>query len=115
MAWHYIILTIHLSLSAFLVTLVLLQQGKGADLGASLGGGGSNTLFGAGGATSLIVKMTTITAILFMVTSVLLVRSYKNGHFSLSTATPSNGLSGSLMDGVQTKNPLAAPTENQTK
>ena len=54
---------------------MLLQQGKGADAGAVLGGG-SNTLFGAGGATSLMVKVTTAVAVCFMVTSIFLVRGY---------------------------------------
>ena len=74
-----------------MVALVLLQQGKGADMGASLGGG-SNTVFGAGGATSMVVKATTIMAILFMITSILLVRSYKTATFGL---TASDSLAGS--------------------
>lgn len=104
MTWHYLVLTIHLLLCFFLVGLVLIQQGKGADMGASLGGGGSNTIFGAGGATSLIVKTTTVAAILFMFTSILLVRSYKSGFFT--TPIASNALQGSVMSGEQPVSPL---------
>lgn len=70
-----VLLTIHCLLSLFLVALVLMQQGKGADLGATLSGG-SNTVFGAAGAADLLTKLTTGTAVAFMITSVMLVRSY---------------------------------------
>ena len=46
-----------------LIGVVLLQRGKGADLGASLGGGGANTLFGSRGAGNFLSKMTTGSAI----------------------------------------------------
>lgn len=69
------VLGIHLLLCVFLIVLVLLQQGKGADVGAAFGGG-SNTLFGATGATNLMVRITTGTAVLFMVTSIFLIRGY---------------------------------------
>jgi len=53
------------------------QQGKGADLGASMGGSSSaNSVFGAGGAVDFIAKLTTGLAIAFMCTSILLVRAY---------------------------------------
>ncbi|MEM7220884.1 MAG: preprotein translocase subunit SecG [Pseudomonadota bacterium] len=42
-----------------LVVLVLLQQGRGADVGAAFGGGASNTMFGSGGSGSFLVKLTT--------------------------------------------------------
>lgn len=59
---------LHVCICLFLVLLVLLQQGKGADAGATFGGG-SNTLFGAGGADTFLTKATTILAFLFMSTS----------------------------------------------
>jgi preprotein translocase subunit SecG len=58
-----------------LIGLVLLQQGKGADVGAAFGGG-SNTLFGASGAGSFIGRLTTGIAILFMACSIVLARQY---------------------------------------
>jgi preprotein translocase subunit SecG len=67
------VLSIHIILAVVLVSLVLLQQGKGADVGAVMGGG-ANSLFGVGGASSLLVRMTTLIAICFMLTSVVLVR-----------------------------------------
>ena len=72
----YFILFVHVLLCFILIGLVLLQQGKGADMGAALGGG-SNTLFGAAGATAFVVKATTVSAVLFMVTSILLIKQYR--------------------------------------
>ena len=52
-----------------LVTLILLQQGKGADIGAAFGSGGSNTVFGSAGGASFLMKMTTWLAIGFFLIS----------------------------------------------
>lgn len=93
-----IILTIHLVLCIALVFLVLLQQGKGADLGASFGGA-SNTLFGAAGATTLLVKITTGVAISFMFTSILLVKAY-NG-LQASSVLDRDVVSGSVLEQPQ--------------
>ena len=71
-----VITIVHLFTCAFLIAIVLLQQGKGADMGATFGGG-SNTLFGASGADNLLTRVTTITAFVFMCTSVYLSSSAK--------------------------------------
>jgi protein translocase SecG subunit len=70
-----IVLIVHCVLCFALIGLVLLQQGKGADIGANLSGG-SDTLFGAGGATDFITKLTTGLAVAFMASSIMLVRFY---------------------------------------
>ena len=89
---YIVVLSVHVVLAAVLVTLVLLQQGKGADIGAVMGGG-SNSLFGVGGASSILVRATTFIAIAFMLTSVLLVRlSATRGSFSASPADITEGL-----------------------
>lgn len=72
-----IVTVVHICVSFFLILLVLLQQGKGADVGATFGGG-SNTLFGASGADSLLSKVTTYSALIFMCTSVFLASSVKH-------------------------------------
>jgi len=66
------ILTVgHIAVCLFLVIIVLLQHGKGADAGAAFGGGGSSqSLFGSEGPVPLLNKITTFAAIVFMVTSV---------------------------------------------
>ena len=64
------ILTIfHVIVCVFLILVVLLQQGKSADWAGTFGGGGSQTVFGARGASTLLSKSTTAAAIIFMITS----------------------------------------------
>lgn len=60
-----ILLVIYLIAAAGLIGLVLIQQGKGADMGASFGAGASNTVFGAGGSGNFLTRMTAICAIVF--------------------------------------------------
>ncbi len=63
---------LHVFLCLLLVTIVLLQHGKGADIGVVLGGGASQTVFGSRGAGNFLTKLTTGAAILFMSTSLFL-------------------------------------------
>jgi preprotein translocase subunit SecG len=65
-----IITVIHVLVCFFLVVIVLLQHGKGADIGATFGGG--NTVFGTEGPVPLLNKVTTAAAIIFMITSIAL-------------------------------------------
>ncbi len=67
-----IVLMIHFLVSLLLVLLVLLQQGKGASVGASFGGGASNTLFGSRGPASFLMKLTGGMAVIFFITSLTL-------------------------------------------
>jgi preprotein translocase subunit SecG len=67
----YVVPVIHVLACLFLIVVVLLQTGKGADIGAVFGGG-SQTLFGSGGAGNFLTKLTTGTAIGFMITSLIL-------------------------------------------
>jgi len=66
------LVVLHVIISLFLILVVLVQQGKGADLAGAFGGGGSQTAFGARGATTLLHKLTTAFFILFVVTSLAL-------------------------------------------
>jgi len=66
-----IVTVIHVIVSILLIAVVLLQQGKGADVGATFGGGGQS-MFGAAGADNLLTRVTTIIAAFFMITSVTL-------------------------------------------
>lgn len=92
------VLTLHVLLAIVLVILVLLQQGKGADAGAIMGAGGANTVFGVGGASSLIVKLTTFIALAFMLTSVGLVKLALND--GGRGATKVDAVAGSVMGSV---------------
>ena len=63
------LVVIHVSVCVALIMIVLLQTGKGADMGAAFGGGSSQTLFGSTGASSFLGKATTVAAVVFMLTS----------------------------------------------
>ena len=84
----YFLVVIHVIVCLFLIGVVLLQQGKSADLAGAFGGQGSQTAFGPRGAANLLTKLTTWSAILFMVVSisltVLLARSSNSTHSVLS-------------------------------
>ena len=68
---YTLLIILHVISCVFLVTVVLLQQGKGADVGAVFGGS-SQTLFGSSGAGNFLTKLTSATAIIFMLTSLTL-------------------------------------------
>ena len=73
-----LVVTLHVIACILLILIVLLQSGKGAEMGVSLGGGAGQTLFGATGPATILTKITTAVAIIFMVTSLTL--AYLSGH-----------------------------------
>jgi len=73
-----ILLILHILVAVCIVALVLVQHGKGADVGAAFGAGASNTMFGSQGSTPFLVKLTSLFAFIFFVTSIVL--SYLAGH-----------------------------------
>ena len=66
---YYLVLAIHVIVCLFLIIVILLQSGKAADLAGAFGGMGSQTAFGPRGSATLLSKATTISAVLFMITS----------------------------------------------
>ena len=98
----YILLWIvHVVVCLFLIIVVLLQSGKAADLAGAFGGMGSQTAFGPRGSATLLSKATTMSAILFMLTSL-----------SLSIlATRNAGLGTSVLEGApaKTRAPAKSP------
>jgi preprotein translocase subunit SecG len=80
------LVAIHIIVSVALIVIVLLQAGKGADLGATFGTGGSQSLFGAGGGTSFLGKLTAGAAVIFMITSLSL--AYLSGKGGSSSVMP---------------------------
>jgi preprotein translocase subunit SecG len=70
MLLYYLIATLHVIVCVILVLVVLLQSGKGADLAGAFGGGATQTAFGSRGPASFLSKMTTVAAIVFMLTSI---------------------------------------------
>ena len=69
---HTALLVFHTLLAISLIVMVLIQHGKGAEMGASFGAGASQTVFGSQGAGSFLTRVTAIMAALFFVTSLTL-------------------------------------------
>lgn len=69
---HSFVLVVHIILAVLMIVLILVQHGKGADAGASFGGGGAATVFGASGSANFLTRLTAILTALFFVTSITL-------------------------------------------
>ena len=85
-----LLIVIHVLVCIALIMIVLLQTGKGSDMGAAFGGGSSQTLFGSTGASTFLSKATTGAAIIFMLSSLGLayMSSHRTGTESVVTGTP---------------------------
>ena len=86
------VVVLHVIVSLFLIGVVLLQQGRSADLAGAFGGQGSQTAFGPRAAANVLTRLTTYSAIVFMLTSisltVLMVRAGTGSHSVLDTTKP---------------------------
>lgn len=80
----------HIIICFLLIMIVLLQTGRGADIGAAFGGGSSQTLFGSAGPGGFLTKITTGVAIIFMITSISLayISSHKSGASIVKESQP---------------------------
>jgi preprotein translocase subunit SecG len=92
----YLLYAIHVLVCLFLILVVLLQQGKGADLSV-FGGGSTQTAFGARGATTLLHKLTVGSFIIFILTTLLI-------------GLPQIRRGGTVMEGVEAEETAPAPT-----
>ncbi len=92
--------TVHVALSLFLILVVLLQQGKGADLSV-FGGGASQAAFGARGAATLLHKLTVVCFVIFIMTTLTINIVQKQGTSSVMSGVDS------VMDEVETAEPEA--------
>lgn|SRR6185369_5700243 len=95
--WLTAILVFHVIVALAVIGLVLLQHGKGADMGSGFGGGSSGSLFGASGSANFLSRATAVLATLFFLTSLAL--AY------LATHKPKAG--SGVMDAVKTEQPAA--------
>jgi preprotein translocase subunit SecG len=96
---HGLIVFIHVAVCIFLIIVVLVQSGQSADLAAAFGGQGSQTAFGPRGAATVLTKVTTVCAVIFMITSIML---------SIMNAKPS---SSSVLLGEKTQQQQSAPAK----
>ncbi|MCL2655818.1 MAG: preprotein translocase subunit SecG [Betaproteobacteria bacterium] len=85
-----LVLAVHVLVGLAVIGLVLIQHGKGADVGASFGGGASGSLFGASGSANFLSRTTAVLATVFFITSLTL--TYLASHRTVS--------SGSVMESV---------------
>ncbi|HUY94760.1 MAG TPA: preprotein translocase subunit SecG [Terracidiphilus sp.] len=93
----YFVIVVHIVVCLFLIGVVLIQQGRSADLAGAFGGQGSQTAFGPRAAANLMTKLTTWSAGIFMVTSLTLTILYVRGNHQ-----------GSVLSGA-TSAPVSAP------
>ena len=93
------VVVLHIMVCLFLVGVVLLQQGRSADLAGAFGGQGSETAFGPRAAANVLTRLTTWSAVIFMITSITLTVLYQR----------SNGPH-SVLDGAKTA-PVSAPAK----
>ena len=77
---------IHILAAAFLIILILMQHGKGADMGAAFGSGASQTVFGSMGSVPFLIKVTAVVAVVFFSTSIGL------GYFISKNNKPESGI-----------------------
>jgi preprotein translocase subunit SecG len=101
--WLTLVLIAHVATAIGIILLVLLQHGKGAEVGAAFGSGASGSLFGATGSANFLSRTTAVLAVIFFSTSL--------GLAYLATHKPKEG--GSVMQGVTT--PSAAPAAGPAK
>jgi len=69
---------LHVLVSIALILIVLLQTGRGSEIGAAFGSGSSQTIFGSSGSSGFMTKLTTIVVVIFMVTSLVLAYFYSH-------------------------------------
>jgi preprotein translocase subunit SecG len=90
----YFVVVLHVIVSLFLIGVVLLQQGRSADLAGAFGGQGSQTAFGPRAAANVLTRLTTWSAVIFMLTSL-----------SLTVLFVRSGRSHSVLDDTKTGAP----------
>lgn len=107
-----LLIIVHVLVCLFLVGIVLLQHGKGADIGASFGGS-SQSLFGTEGPLPLLNKITTAVAVIFMITSVSLayISAHKSTGSVMETLTKEQAATGVQTE--QKATDLAVPAEDE--
>ena len=96
--WLTLILTVHVLVALAIIFLVLLQHGKGADMGAAFGSGSSGSLFGATGSANFLSRTTAALAVVFFLTSL--------GLAYVATHKPATGAS--VMQGASSPPATAA-------
>jgi len=100
--WFTVVIVLHVLVALAIIGLVLLQHGKGADMGSGFGGGSSGSLFGATGSANFLSRATAALATIFFLTSL--------GLAYFATHKP-KAAGSSVMEGVKTEQPQPAKPE----
>src|SRR3989304_1340265 len=103
--WLIAILVVHVMVALAIIGLVLLQHGKGADMGAAFGSGSSGSLFGATGSANFLSRTTAVLAAIFFATSL--------GFAYVATHRPK--ASGGVMDAVKEQPAVRVPAAQAAK
>ena len=82
--FFYFVMLVHVLVCIFLIGVVLVQQGRSADLAGAFGGQGSQTAFGPRAAANVLTRLTTWAAVIFMITSLSLTVLYSRGNHARS-------------------------------
>ena len=111
---------LHIAVCLILIITVLLQSGKAGDLAGAFGGAGSQSVFGPRGAASILSKLTTISAVLFMITSMGLWILSSKGTRSVvrgeeTTAAETATVPATKTEGEEVKPPVEVKQEAQEK
>lgn len=96
--WFTVVIVLHVLIALAIIGLVLLQHGKGADMGSGFGGGSSASLFGATGSANFLSRTTAVLATIFFLSSL--------GLAYFATNRPKAGAG--VLDAVKTEQPAAA-------
>jgi preprotein translocase subunit SecG len=99
--WTNILIVVHVLVALAIIGLVLLQHGKGADMGSGFGGGASSSLFGATGSANFLSRTTAVLATIFFLLSL--------GLAYVATKKPLEGGGGGVMDAVRQQQSAPAP------
>ena len=105
--WTNLLIVTHVLVALAIIGLVLLQHGKGADMGSGFGGGASGSLFGATGSANFLSRTTAILATIFFLLSLAL--AY------VATKKPVEGFGGGVMDAVRQDDSRKAPAKPDAK
>lgn len=107
-AFEPMVLVLHFVGAVLLIVAILLQSGKGSDIGSAFGAGGSQSLFGARGASTFLTKTTTVIAIFFLATSLWLATTAK---YMASGGGAGSLIKSELMKDGGTTPPVEVPLE----
>ncbi len=108
-----LLLVVHILVAVGMIGLILLQQGKGAEAGASFGAGASNTVFGASGSANFLTKQTVFLTTLFFLTSLSLAYLAKKHAENLYSLGPVSSSAPATAPVAPTPTPATAPATTQ--